>query len=79
MAAILAKIGAWLLPIFLDWVYKHATSAIESHEKKVANDAARNVVNDKNLKKLQECKDIQSCIVAVRDTYNGDDNPSIGL
>lgn len=67
----LARIAAWLLPLLLDWAAKQVAAAIDRHQKKVERDAERGRINERNLAKLEACKDEQSCILAARDAYNG--------
>ncbi len=67
----LTKFASWALPIILEWLYKKGKAEIEARLEKAKKDEERGKVNEKNLKRLQECKDAQACIIAARDAYNG--------
>ncbi len=73
MAAWGAKLVAWFVPLFLDWLAARGEKAIRKYLGKVEKDETRGKVNEKNLAKLEKCKDVHSCIIAARDAFNGTD------
>lgn len=60
-----------VLPTLLDWAYGHAKKELSAREEDQERRKNQGAIDEKNLEKYKQCKELKECIAVARDVFNG--------
>lgn len=60
-----------VLPALLGWAYGHAKKELQDREDTLKRNENQDAIDETNLKKYAECKNLEACIATARDVFNG--------